>query len=118
MILSFWAEWCGPCRNEMPQLRVLDEGSDLNGLTVIGIHPPGSPLEDIRKVMEEFQLGYPTCIDIAPRADVKAWGDLFGQFAVRSLPHAVAVDRQGTILACGRLQDVIVAAFKAAKNSD
>ena len=106
VILDFWAEWCGPCRNDLPQLRDLNEGRATNGLTVIGVHPPGSPREAIKKVIDEFHLDYPTCVDVAPGHGVKAWGDLFGRFAVQAIPHAVAVDGKGTIVACGRLQDV------------
>ena len=81
-------------------------------MTVVGVHPPGSAPEAIKKVMEEFHLGYPICLDIPPREGVRAWGDLFGQFAVRAIPHAVAVDGQGTIVACGRLQEVIAKASR------
>ena len=65
--------------------------------------PPAKPS---RKVIDEFHLDYPTCVDIPPEKGVKAWGDLFGRFAVLAIPHAVAVDGKGTIIACGRLQDV------------
>jgi thiol-disulfide isomerase/thioredoxin len=110
VILDFWAEWCGPCRSDLPQLSLLHDAREANGLTVIGVHPPGSPPEAVKKVMDEFHLGYPICIDIPPREGLRAWGDLFGQFAVQAIPHAVAVDGQGTIVACGRLQDVLARA--------
>jgi hypothetical protein len=71
----------------------------------------GAP-EAIKKVMDEFHLGYPISVDIPPREGVRAWGNLFGQFAVHAIPHAVAVDGQGTIVACGRLQDVIAKASR------
>src|SRR5262249_39573658 len=42
VILDFWAEWCGPCRTDFPRLSRLHEARGSNGLTVVGIHPPGS----------------------------------------------------------------------------
>ena len=115
VILDFWAEWCGPCRNDYPQLSLLHDAREANGFTVVGVHPPGSAPEAIKKVMDEFHLGYPICVDIPPRESMRAWGDLFGQFAVQAIPHAVAVDGRGTIVACGRLQEVLAKAHALIK---
>ena len=41
MILDFWAEWCGPCRNDLPGLGALHKKHP-EDIVVIGIHPPGS----------------------------------------------------------------------------
>jgi hypothetical protein len=61
-------------------------------------------------LIDEFHLDYPACVDVPAGKGVKAWGDLFGRFAVQAIPHAVAVDGKGTIVACGRLQDVLAKA--------
>jgi thiol-disulfide isomerase/thioredoxin len=110
VILDFWAEWCAPCREDLPQLGRLHRARNANGLTIIGVHPPGSEPPAIRKVMDELHLEYPMCIDVPPREGVKAWGDLFGRFAVQAIPHAVLVDDRGTIVACGPLQDILAKA--------
>ncbi|HEV3122872.1 MAG TPA: TlpA disulfide reductase family protein, partial [Isosphaeraceae bacterium] len=110
VILAFWAEWCAPCRNDLPELARLHQMREANGLVVIGVHTPGSTPESIKKVMDEFHLDIPICVDTAPADGVKAWGDLFGRFAVQAIPNAVAVDGQGIIVACGRLVDVLAKA--------
>ncbi len=115
VILDFFAEWCGPCRKDYPQLSRLHGERGANGLTVVGIHPPGSKSEAIKKVIDEFHLDYPVCVDVAIDEKSKGWGKLYRQFKIDLIPHAVAVDGRGMIVASGRLDDVIAKASELVK---
>lgn len=40
-VINYWAEWCGPCRTEIPELNALNERLNPNGDRVEGINFDG-----------------------------------------------------------------------------
>ena len=69
MILDFWAEWSDACRDDLARLSRLHQDRAKNGLTMIGVHPPGSEPAAIKKVLDACHLDFPICIDArTPRA--------------------------------------------------
>ncbi len=61
LVMDFWATWCGPCRQETPQLARIARENSSRGLEVIGLHIDDrgkSSLEDIRKFIDSYGIGY------------------------------------------------------------
>lgn len=114
VVLDFWSEWCGPCRNDLPTVSALHKARDANGLVVIGVHPPGSERTAIDKVIADFKMEYPICVDVPPPGRAAYWGAFFEKLGVDRLPHAVFVDRDGKIAATGDLNDVLAKALQTA----
>ncbi len=103
VLLGFWAEWSDASRDELARLRRLRR----DGLTIIAVHPPGSQLADIKKAIDAQGVDFPICIDAQGPGDSDAWGQLSSRFAVKSVPDAAVVNREGRIVARGPLQDVL-----------
>lgn len=62
VLLNFWASWCGPCRDETPDLQSLYEQSGNRGLVVLGVNQQEQP-DSVRRFAEEFGVTYPVLLD-------------------------------------------------------
>ncbi|MNC89555.1 Thiol-disulfide oxidoreductase ResA [compost metagenome] len=88
MLLNVWATWCHPCREEIPELRVLHERYRGRGLEVIGVSVDAAGNEQgIREFMNEFQMSYPVWHD--PDEQVST------QFLLVGVPATFLIDRAG-----------------------
>ncbi len=94
-MLHFWATWCGPCKNDVPILNAIAENS-----IVIGVHPSGTPDDEIRKSMADAKMTYPTIV---------AGGDKNSPlgYPTQMFPYCVQVDAHGKIAKHGFLHDVL-----------
>ena len=91
--LKFWATWCGPCRQSMPELEKLVKDTDRD-FEILTIMAPGLQGE---KTEEEFvkwfdQQDYKS-VPVLYNPD----GSSFADYQVRSIPTEVFIDSQGKI---------------------
>ena len=60
MVVNLWATWCGPCRQEIPELVKLHKEFHSRGVEMIGLttENPEASAEKVRKFIQDFQIDY------------------------------------------------------------
>ena len=90
LVVNLWAQWCGPCREELPYYQQLHEraGGDV---AVLGVDYQDTRPAWALDLLRETGVTYASVADPA--------GDLRVPFRVRGLPGIVFVDEQGSVVA-------------------
>jgi thiol-disulfide isomerase/thioredoxin len=90
-LVNFWATWCEPCREEMPELAALQERHRERGLRVIGVSLDAPGLESqVRSFVAEMEIPYLILNDSEGRAPA-----LFGTSV---LPATFLFDPEGVLV--------------------
>jgi thiol-disulfide isomerase/thioredoxin len=92
VLVDFWASWCGPCRQEIPNLIALYEKYKDKEFLVLGVAAQDNP-EASLKAIDEMQIPYPQILNTQKKAT-----DLYG---IDALPETILFAPDGTILARG-----------------
>ena len=86
-VVNLWAQWCAPCRRELPTLDAV--AAEADGLVeVIGVNIGDDPPEAAR-IVDELGLGFTQLLDRG--------GDLTAELGVVTMPSTVFVGADGAI---------------------
>jgi peroxiredoxin len=88
VVINFFTFFCGPCRDEMPDLNKINNELKGKGLQTLGIALSSDPTQ-IRFLVKQLGLEYPVLI-----GNDKV-SDSYGSIAV--VPTTVIIDKQGNI---------------------
>lgn len=92
VVVNFWATWCAPCVEEMPDLQRVQDEYGARGVSVVGlgIDAPSA----LRRFRDEHRLSLPLYAAGASGSELgRAMGNRSG-----ALPYTVLVDRKGRIV--------------------
>ncbi len=88
VLLDFWATWCEPCQQEIPEFVNLQHKYQEDGLQIIGVSMDDGPAP-VRDFSRRFKMNYPVVMGSAKT------GELYG--GVLGLPTAFLIGRDGRI---------------------
>lgn len=93
VVLNIWGQWCGPCRDEAPELSSVFKQTKAEGVQLLGID-----VRDARDAALDFvhdnEISYPSIFDPAGRSLLALKG-----FPRSVVPLTIVLDRQHRVAA-------------------
>lgn len=88
VVLEFWATWCGPCVNTLPQIDLAVKELEDQGVILVAVNLEETP-EAITTVLERLELETTVALDRD--------GIVARQYAAVAIPQTVIVDSAGNV---------------------
>jgi len=90
LLITFFATWCPPCRQEIPSLIELHREYGPRGFSVIGLSVDEGGPRVVARLVRQAKINYPVLM--ADRATVRAFGGIAG------IPTSFLVNRKGHVV--------------------
>lgn len=59
VIINFWAEWCAPCLEEIPELNSLHQQREKHNLVIIGVSYDPLEIKELHSIVKKWDIQYP-----------------------------------------------------------
>ncbi|KAA0546820.1 redoxin domain-containing protein [Bacillus sp. BGMRC 2118] len=89
VFINFWATWCPPCRDEMPEIEEFSLANEDIVVLAINLRNTERSDENVRKYIEEGNYSFNILLDKK--------GEITNQYKVLTLPTSFFVNTEGVI---------------------
>ncbi len=89
VLINYWADWCRPCREEIPELNVLHQRQEGQPMFVLGVNFDYLEGQELTDLIAQMGIEFPVLVD-DPQVIV-------GYAAAQVLPMTVIISPQGEV---------------------
>ena len=89
-LVNVWATWCGPCREEFPDLERIYSTYRARGLRFVAISVDRDGVEKVRRFTEKRAVSFPVALD-----DLGAFQT---DYRTQALPETLLIDVHGRLV--------------------
>jgi peroxiredoxin len=92
VLMSFWATWCGPCKEEMPHLQELYTKHKDEGFTVLSVSTDDArSASRVKPFIKKNRYDFPVLLDRESK--------VISQYnPSKTLPYTVIIDKKGEVV--------------------
>ncbi len=90
LLITFFATWCPPCRQEIPTLIQLHKDLGPRGFAVIGLSVDEGGPKVVAKLVEQEKINYPVLM--ADRSTARSFGGIAG------IPTSFLINKKGHVV--------------------
>ena len=88
VLVDFWAQWCEPCKKELPQLDRLAKEYAAKGVVIVAVNID-KQRENAERMVKQLGVSLPVLLDPA--------GSVAGTYDLPKMPTSFVIDKKGIV---------------------
>jgi len=89
VVVNFWATWCPPCREEIPDFVAFYNENRAKGLEIVGVSVDEKTAQQVKPFVDQNKMGYP--VAMVTEKILRDYGP------IQAIPTTFVIDKKGIV---------------------